>query len=55
MAQEKTVTITDFTSQEFDYLADMIHEKLIDMGYENDGSFAFDLKVSFTENTDNQR
>jgi len=44
----KTVTLTDFTNQEFDFLAEMIHEKLLDMGYETDGSFAFDLVVSFT-------
>ena len=41
------VTITDYTNQEVDYLSEMIHEKLIDMGYDNDGSFSFDLIVSF--------
>ena len=35
--------------QEFDYLADMIHQKLIDLGYETEGSFSFDLNVSFDE------
>ena len=45
----QTVTLTDFTNQEFDFLAEMIHEKLIDMGYETDGNFSFDLKVSFVE------
>ena len=43
----KTVTLTDFTNQEFDFLAEMIHEKLLDLGFENDGNFSFDLKVSF--------
>ena len=41
------VTITDYTNQEVDYLSEMIHEKLIDMGYNSDGSFSFDLIVSF--------
>lgn len=45
----KTVTLTDFTNREFDFLADMIHEKLIDLGYETEGNFSFDLKVSFNE------
>ena len=45
------VTITDYTNQEIDFLSEMIHEKLIDMGYDNDGSFSFDLSVSFEENT----
>ena len=45
----KTITLTDFTNQEFDYLADMIHQKLIDLGYETEGSFSFDLNVSFDE------
>lgn len=47
MTHEKTVTLKDFTNREFDYLAEMIHEKLTDMGYETDGNFSFDLKVSF--------
>jgi len=45
----KTITLTDFTNREFDFLAEMIHEKLIDLGYETEGSFSFDLKVSFDE------
>lgn len=45
----KTVTLTDYTNQEFDFLAEMIHQKLIDMGYETDGSFAFTLQVTFDE------
>jgi len=45
---ENTVTILDFTNQEFDFLAEMINEKLIDLGYQTNGSFSFDLKVSFT-------
>ena len=49
---EKTVTLKDFTNREFDYLADMIHEKLSDMGFNTDGNFSFDLKVSFVEEPD---
>lgn len=49
MSQQKTVTLTDFTNQEKYLLAEMIHEKLLDMGYESDGVFRFDLIVSFTE------
>lgn len=41
------VKITEFTNREFIYLAEMIHEKLVDMGYDNDGTFSFDLIVSF--------
>ena len=51
----KTVTLTEFTNQEFDFLAEMIHEKLTDMGYETDGSFAFDLVVSFTPEEENSQ
>ena len=47
--KERTQFLTDFTNQEFDFLAEMINEKLIDMGYETDGNFSFDLIVSFTE------
>ena len=45
------VTITDYTNQEIDFLSEMIHEKLIDMGYDNVISFSFDLIVYFEENT----
>jgi hypothetical protein len=51
----KTVTLTDFTNREFDFLAEMIHEKLIDMGYETEGNFAFDLVVSFTPEEENSQ
>jgi hypothetical protein len=51
MTQQKTVTLTDYTNQEFDFLAEMIHEKLIDMGYENDGSFSFSIDVTFEQET----
>ena len=47
----KEVTIKDYTNKEIDFLSEMIYEKLIDMGYDNDGSFSFDLIVSFEENT----
>ena len=43
------VTLDDFTNREFDFLAEMIHEKLIDMGHETDGNFAFTLSVEFEE------
>ena len=46
------VTLEDFTNQEFDFLAEMIHEKITDMGYTNDGTFAFTLSVEFEENDD---
>jgi len=49
---EKTVTLKDFTNRELDYLADMIHEKLSDMGFNTDGNFSFDIKVSFVEEPD---
>jgi hypothetical protein len=42
-------TITDYTNQEIDFLSEMIQEKLIDMGYDSDGSFSFDLIVSFED------
>ena len=45
----KEVTITEYNREEFDYLAEMISEKLLDMGYNNDGGFSFDLVVSFEE------
>lgn len=43
------LTITDFNNAEFNYVSEMIHEKLIDMGYKTDGTFSFDLIVSFEE------
>jgi hypothetical protein len=46
----KDITLTDFTYSELDYLAEMIHEKIQDMGYENDGNFSFDIIVHFEEN-----
>jgi hypothetical protein len=48
----KEVKITEFNKNEFNYLADMIHEKIVDMGYDNDGSFSFDLIVRFEEEND---
>ncbi len=47
--KDKEITITDYTNQERDYLSEMIHEKLIDMGYDNVSSFSFDLSVSFNQ------
>ena len=57
----KEVKITEFNRFELDYLAEMIHEKLVDMGYGEtmdgrhvlDGTFSFDLSVSFEEGDDN--
>ena len=46
------VILDDFTNQEFDFLAEMIYEKITDMGYANDGTFAFTLSVEFEENDD---
>jgi hypothetical protein len=48
----KEVTITDYTKREIMYLAEMIHEKLIDMGHHNDGEFHFEITVSFEETKD---
>ena len=47
-----TVILNDFTNQEFDFLAEMIHEKITDMGYTNDGNFAFTLSVECEESDD---
>ena len=47
----KEITLTDFTNSELDYLAEMIHEKLQDMGHEPDGGFSFDVIVTFEEQT----
>lgn len=41
------VTIQEYTNNELDYLADMIKEKLTDMGHENIDSFFFSLLVEF--------
>tara|TARA_R100000742_G_C4248946_1_gene67485 strand:+ start:227 stop:424 length:198 start_codon:yes stop_codon:yes gene_type:complete len=50
----KEVIIADYTNQEIDFLSEMIHEKLIDMGYNNEGTFSFDLTVSFEEDEKNE-
>tara|TARA_R100001443_G_scaffold5357_2_gene14147 strand:- start:10575 stop:10727 length:153 start_codon:yes stop_codon:yes gene_type:complete len=47
------IILDDFTNREFDFLAEMIDEKLIDMGHETDGNFAFTLSVEFVE-SDNE-
>ena len=51
-SKQMRITLDDFTNQEFDFLAEMIHEKITDMGYTNDGTFAFTLSVEFEENDD---
>ena len=43
------ITITSYTNSELDYLAEMIHEKLQDMGHEPDGGFSFGVIVHFEE------
>ena len=45
----KEITLTDFTNSELDYLAEMIHEKLQNMGHDPDGGFSFDVIVHFEE------
>lgn len=45
------ITITSYTNSELDYLGQMIHEKLQDMGHEPDGGFSFDVIVTFEEQT----
>tara|TARA_B100000497_G_C7638926_1_gene384035 strand:- start:1184 stop:1336 length:153 start_codon:yes stop_codon:yes gene_type:complete len=45
------ITITSYTNSELDYLAEMIHEKLQDMGHKPDGGFSFDVIVTFEEQT----
>ena len=45
----KEITLTDFTNSELDYLAEMIHEKLQNMGHAPDGGFSFDVIVHFEE------
>jgi hypothetical protein len=45
----KDITLTDFTNSEFDYLAEMIQEKLQDFGHKPHNGFSFDIIVNFNE------
>ncbi len=45
----KDITIKDFTNSELDYLIEMIHEKILDMGHEPLNGFSFDVIVNFDE------
>jgi hypothetical protein len=45
----KDITLTDFTNSEFDYLAEMIQEKLQDLGHKPHNGFSFDIIVNFNE------
>jgi hypothetical protein len=45
----KDITLTDFTNSEFDYLAEMIQEKLQDLGHKPHNCFSFDIIVNFNE------
>jgi len=40
------IVINDMTNQELDYMAEMITEKLIDLGHEVEG-FSYTLEVFF--------
>ena len=43
------VTVGNYTNGEIEWLAEMIEEKLADMGYEGIEGFAFSLEVEFEE------
>ena len=45
--ESKDIKITDYTNSEFDYLAEMIQEKLQDLGHEPHNGFSFDIIVNF--------
>jgi hypothetical protein len=45
----KDITLTDFTNNEFDYLSEMIQEKLQDLGHKPQNGFSFDIIVNFEE------
>jgi hypothetical protein len=47
--ESKNINITDYTNSEFDYLADMIQEKLQDLGHQPHNGFSFDFIVNFEE------
>ncbi len=44
----KSIALSEFTTSEFNYLANMIHEKLKDRGYKSDHTFNFDVIVRFS-------
>ena len=43
----KHVTLNDFSNKEICWLAEMIEEKLADMGYEGVEGFRFSVEVEF--------
>jgi len=43
------VTLENYTRSEVEWLGEMIAEKLIDMGYDGIGGFAFSVEVDFEE------
>ena len=45
----KEVILEGYTNQEIEWLSEMIHEKLVDMGYENVSTFIFSIDVCFNE------
>jgi hypothetical protein len=45
----KHVTLENYTKSEIEWLAEMVAEKLIEMGYEDIGSYAFSVEVDFEE------
>lgn len=42
------VELNEFTKREAEWLCDLVHEKLIDMGYDPEG-FAFNINVELPE------
>ena len=50
----KDITIKDFTNSELDYLIEMIHEKILDMGHKPHNGFSFDVIVHFDEEEDQE-
>ena len=49
--ETKTIKLGDFTRQEFNYLSELITEKLQEEGIHTE-SFAFDIEVDYIEEED---
>ena len=45
----KNVTLENYTNSEIEWLAEMVAEKLNEMGYGDIGSYAFSIEVEFEE------
>ena len=45
----KKVILENYTNSELDWLAEMVAEKLSEMGHEDIESFAFSVEVEFEE------